>query len=245
MAEHVDFIFANYLNLSGGLLWLGGLYFSIQIYCDFCGYSLTAIGIARIMGINLTKNFDTPYFSKNIKEFWKKWHITLSSFFRDYIFIPLGGSRDKKLINYRNIIITFSASGLWHGANWTFIFWGIGHGILVIIHKFFKVRINLYLSWFVTVLSVFFLWIIFRSESMINASEYIYRMFSNFSFPKERISPLIFIIYYVIIDGILYRFHQTKIFFNKPYIEYFILGLIFVTCVGTINSNPNFIYFQF
>ena len=80
MAEHVDFIFANYLNLSGGLLWLGGLYFSIQIYCDFCGYSLTAIGIARIMGINLTKNFDTPYFSKNIKEFWKKWHITLSSF---------------------------------------------------------------------------------------------------------------------------------------------------------------------
>ncbi|MBQ9219659.1 MBOAT family protein [Succinivibrio sp.] len=119
-----DYTFANYEHLKGIQLIAGATAFSFQIYCDFMGYSTIARGAAKILGINLTENFRMPYFSSSIKEFWRRWHISLSYWLRDYLYIPLGGSRKGKLITYRNILLTFLISGLWHGAGWNYICWG-------------------------------------------------------------------------------------------------------------------------
>ena len=123
LAPSVDVIFNNSEFYHGGILWLGAIFFALQIYCDFSGYSDVAIGAAKLLGFNLMINFRTPYFSRNIGEFWRRWHISLSTWFRDYIYIPLGGSKVSKLLALRNIFIIFLVSGSWHGANWTFIFW--------------------------------------------------------------------------------------------------------------------------
>ena len=131
-AKVVDIIFENYSTLDGSALLLGAFLFAFQIYCDFSGYSDIAIGTARLFGIELMQNFATPYFSRNIGEFWRRWHISLSTWFRDYVYIPLGGSRDSKARQVVNIIATFALSGLWHGANWTFIAWGVVNGIYYI-----------------------------------------------------------------------------------------------------------------
>jgi D-alanyl-lipoteichoic acid acyltransferase DltB (MBOAT superfamily) len=122
----VDTVWDNYQNYGTIMLLLAACGFSIQIYCDFAGYSAIAIGVSKIMGINLMENFDTPYFSRNIKEFWRRWHISLSTWFKDYLYIPLGGSRCTAIRNSINIMITFLISGLWHGAGWRFVIWG-GH----------------------------------------------------------------------------------------------------------------------
>ena len=129
-AMAVNEIWGSYQYQSGFTLLLGGLLFTFQIYGDFSGYSDIAIGCARLFGIDLMKNFNYPYFSRDISEFWRRWHISLSTWFRDYIYIPLGGSRCKKTKVIRNTFIIFIISGLWHGANWTFILWGIYHALL-------------------------------------------------------------------------------------------------------------------
>ena len=123
-ALHVDEIFGNYGNYSGSVLIFGAVLFSFQIYGDFSGYSDIAIGTSRLFGFNLSKNFSYPYFSRDIAEFWRRWHISLSTWFRDYIYIPLGGSKSTIFKSLRNIFIVFTLSGFWHGANWTFVFWG-------------------------------------------------------------------------------------------------------------------------
>ena len=120
----VDFIFDNYITLDSATLILGLIYFAFQIYCDFSGYSDIAIGTSKLFGIELMSNFNFPYFSRNISEFWKRWHISLSSWFKDYVYIPLGGSKKSMISSIRNIFIIFTVSGFWHGANWTFIVWG-------------------------------------------------------------------------------------------------------------------------
>ena len=132
LAWRVDYCFENFHTLDGGTLFLGLIYFSVQIYCDFSGYSDIAIGSAKLFGIDLMSNFHFPYFSKNIGEFWKRWHISLSSWFRDYLYIPLGGSRKSQLKSIRNIFIIFIVSGFWHGANWTFIIWGFTHALFYV-----------------------------------------------------------------------------------------------------------------
>lgn len=129
----VDAIYNSPQEYKGLPLVVATLFFTVQIYCDFSGYTDIARGVAKLMGIELMINFDRPYFSKNIKEFWRRWHISLSSWLRDYIYIPLGGSRCSLIKKYRNIIITFLASGLWHGANWTFVLWGGLHGLYQVI----------------------------------------------------------------------------------------------------------------
>ena len=129
----VDTIYNSPQEYKGLPLVVATLFFTVQIYCDFSGYTDIARGVAKLMGIDLMINFDRPYFSKNIKEFWRRWHISLSSWLRDYIYIPLGGSRCSLIKKYRNIMITFLASGLWHGANWTFVLWGGLHGLYQVI----------------------------------------------------------------------------------------------------------------
>jgi D-alanyl-lipoteichoic acid acyltransferase DltB (MBOAT superfamily) len=135
VAPTVNQIFAQPHLQSSATLLLGIYLFSIQIYCDFAGYSEIARGVARLFGIELTENFSQPYFSRSITEFWRRWHISLSSWLRDYLYVPLGGNRHGKLATYRNLFITMLLGGLWHGANWTFVVWGALHGVYLAIHK--------------------------------------------------------------------------------------------------------------
>ena len=170
------------------------LFFTVQIYCDFSGYTDIARGVAKLMGIDLMINFDRPYFSKNIKEFWRRWHISLSSWLRDYIYIPLGGSRCSLIKKYRNIIITFLASGLWHGANWTFVLWGGLHGLYQVIgdlknkiipikRDFFVLNIFRVIICFVLVA---FAWIFFRANTISDAVYIIKNIFAGW----ENVSDL-------------------------------------------------------
>lgn len=179
IGEYVDVVFKNPADVNAGNIWLAVFYFSIQIYADFSGYSDIAIGAARCMGIDLMINFNRPYFSLNIREFWTRWHISLSTWFRDYLYIPMGGNRKgstrkgstrKKI----NIITTFTLSGFWHGAGWTFIVWGILHGIYLIIYESFsnitkKIKGIRFISWLVTGICVGFAWIFFRAPSIETA----------------------------------------------------------------------------
>ncbi len=120
----VNTVYNNLTAYTGFEVIVATMFFAVQVYCDFCGYSDIAIGASRVMGFNLMTNFRQPYFSQSIKEFWRRWHISLSTWFRDYVYIPLGGSRCSKIKKYRNLMITFLVSGLWHGANWTYVVWG-------------------------------------------------------------------------------------------------------------------------
>lgn len=131
-AEYVDMVFSNQEAYSGSVLALAGFFFAFQIYGDFSGYSDIAIGTAKLFGIYLKDNFRTPYFSRTIAEFWKRWHISLNKWFVDYVYIPLGGSRTKNVLIVRNVLVIFLLSGLWHGANWTFVIWGLYHALLFI-----------------------------------------------------------------------------------------------------------------
>ncbi|MBR1628622.1 MAG: MBOAT family protein, partial [Lachnospiraceae bacterium] len=135
LAKYVDLVFNNVGEYTGFAVVLAMVFFSIQIYCDFSGYSDIAIGTAKLLGIDLMQNFNCPYFSGSIHEFWSRWHISLSTWFRDYVYIPLGGNRVSKPRHYLNLMITFLASGLWHGASFTFVVWGGLHGVLQIIEN--------------------------------------------------------------------------------------------------------------
>ena len=175
---YVDAVFNNPGQVNTVNIWVAIVFFSIQIYADFSGYSDIAVGAARCMGYQLMVNFNRPYFAKNIRDFWRKWHISLSSWFRDYVYIPLGGNRKGKLRKHFNILITFSLSGLWHGAGWTFIVWGFLHGIYIVLadlftfsfHKRLSTRI---LQFLITGLCIEFAWIFFRANSLHAAKDII------------------------------------------------------------------------
>ncbi|OMQ11596.1 MBOAT family protein [[Flexibacter] sp. ATCC 35103] len=190
----VDDIFQNYSDYSGGTLILGAVLFSFQIYCDFSGYSDIAIGVAKLLGIDLITNFKTPYFSRNIADFWRRWHISLSSWFRDYVYIPLGGSQVSLIKSIRNIFIIFILSGFWHGANWTFIFWGALNALYFIPSFLMKSnrkylsnnhslkndvlsKVNEFKDIFITFGLTTFAWIFFRSSSLADAIKYIKGIF--------------------------------------------------------------------
>ena len=186
-AIFVNSVFENPQAQSGSTLLLGAIFFAFQIYSDFSGYSDIAIGVARLFGINAMRNFAYPYFSRDIAEFWRRWHISLTTWFRDYVYIPLGGSRVSKAKIMRNTFIIFLVSGFWHGANWTFIAWGAFHAVLflplilfnqnrkytniVAENKFFpNIKECLQMGW--TFLLVVFGWVFFRADSIAQAAEY-------------------------------------------------------------------------
>ena len=137
LGMYVDQVLDNYMFNSGTSCLLATIYYSFQIYGDFAGYSFMAMGVGKLMGFNLINNFQRPYLSTSITDFWRRWHISLSTWLKDYVYIPLGGSRCSKERNYWNIFVTFLVSGIWHGANWTFVFWGVLHGLFQIIEKMF------------------------------------------------------------------------------------------------------------
>lgn len=192
LAKYVDIIYDSPYDYHGFSLVLATLFFTIQIYCDFSGYSDIAIGTAKLLDIDLMTNFKSPYFSSSIKEFWSRWHISLSTWFRDYVYIPLGGNRKGKLRTNLNLVITFLVSGLWHGANWTYIIWGGIHGIMQSIEKLFiskKEKKETPILWWLRVLIVFafcsFAWIFFRANSLADASYIITHLFSGITSPVQ------------------------------------------------------------
>lgn len=184
----VDTVYGNYHVYGGWELVIATVLFAVQIYCDFSSYSDIAIGAAQVMGITLMKNFRQPYFSQSVSEFWRRWHISLSTWFRDYLYIPLGGGRCKPLRHYMNLMIVFLVSGLWHGANWTYVIWGGINGIYQVIENFFKQKFGCRLSsetfggkvfrMFGTFILINFSWIFFRADNLGAALGIIKRMFS-------------------------------------------------------------------
>jgi alginate O-acetyltransferase complex protein AlgI len=175
IALFIDFTFDNYKIFNGATLWIAVIAYTIQIYCDFSGYSDMAIGIARAMGYDLNTNFNLPYIAKSLEEFWRRWHISLSTWLRDYLYIPLGGNRKGKWRMYMNLFITMLLGGLWHGAAWTFVFWGALHGIALILNKAFherlgrKIKLPGIITWAFTILIVMTGWIFFRSSTFTQA----------------------------------------------------------------------------
>jgi len=181
LALYVDKVY-NQLGLYQGFsLMIVAFFFSLQIYCDFSGYSDIAIGTAKLFGIDLMKNFDAPYFSKSVKEFWRRWHISLSTWFRDYIYIPLGGNKCTRIRRYINLILTFLASGLWHGANWTFLYWGGVHGAAQIVEdicnpilkKIRVYKVGRFIIWGLVFTFCNMAWVLFRAPTLTEAT-YVY-----------------------------------------------------------------------
>ena len=192
----VDHVFANSYAYGTVELALAAIAFALQIYCDFGGYSTIAIGAAQVMGFTLMDNFDTPYFATSIKDFWRRWHISLSSWFKDYLYIPLGGNRCSRIRRYFNLMVTFLVSGLWHGANWTYVIWGGLHGLYQLIGDLLKPLRERIIKFFKTDTSVFsyklgqlvatfalttFAWIFFRAENLNDALYYIKRLFTKWN----------------------------------------------------------------
>jgi len=247
IAPLVDTIFSNYRDYNGGTLFLGAIGFSVQIYGDFSGYSLIAIGVAKIMGYELMRNFNTPYFATSIQDFWRRWHISLSSFFRDYVYIPLGGSRVSENNIRRNILITFTVSGLWHGANWTFIFWGLFHGLLLIAQRLIPFKTPKIIGWIVTLNMVLVLWVLFRSESLAEFYEFMSIMFFNPSLPEWGKAILIYCIYYFVLDILLLKYKESdQTWFSSHTLELLCLTIMLFAVIGTLHDKTqNFIYFQF
>ena len=183
VALYVDTVLPHYTNYTGVSCFMASLLYTIQIYADFGGYSLMALGVGKTLGFELTENFRRPYFAVSVTDFWRRWHISLSTWLKDYIYIPLGGSRCSKIRNYWNIFVTFLVSGVWHGANWTFIVWGCMHGICQIVEKMLGQQKCNY-GWFgksvkivITFLLVNFAWIFFRMPTLSDACRVIGRIF--------------------------------------------------------------------
>lgn len=208
IAVIVNQIYNNYMDYAGFEILIATVLFAIQLYCDFDGYSNIAIGAAQVMGFKLMNNFEQPYFAKSVKEFWRRWHISLSSWLKDYLYIPLGGSRCSKVKKYRNIMITFLISGLWHGSSWNYVIWGFLHGVYQVLddltmplknklNTIFKIKTECFsyrlFQTICTFIAVDFAWLFFKAPSALNALKIIKQMFSKFN-------P------WILFDGTLYNY---------------------------------------
>jgi len=271
-ALYVNDIFTNYQSYSSPILVLGAVLFSFQIYGDFAGYSNVAIGVSRLFGFDLMQNFKYPYFSRDIAEFWRRWHISLSTWFRDYLYIPLGGSRGSKIIQVRNVFIIFIVSGFWHGANWTFIVWGALNAIfflpLLLLEKNRKYTVSLkdlrhvpdlktLINIFATFTLTTFAWVFFRSNSIADAINYLKRIIVNSDYTSlssnstmnNTIWPLfIFIGFFVTVEW-LNRDSETvvsRFLLERKFMRYSFYFLIIILIIININNEASgFIYFQF
>ncbi len=269
-AEYANLIFNNSADYSGSTLVLGALFFTFQIYCDFSGYSDIAIGTSRLFGFDLMRNFNFPYFSRDIAEFWRRWHISLSTWFRDYLYIPLGGSRGGTWMKVRNTFAIFIVSGFWHGANWTFIVWGALNAIYFLpllltnnnrnnletvaqgkVFPSIKELSFMLLTFGLTV----FAWIFFRANNIGHAINYISEILSPslFSLPKfagmgKALITIIFVVIFVLVEWKgregQYAISQLGIKWKRP-LRYAMYYAIIIAIFWFGGKEQQFIYFQF
>ncbi|GAB4163069.1 MAG: MBOAT family protein [Winogradskyella sp.] len=264
-ATYANIIFNNQEDYSGSTLLLGAFFFAFQIYGDFSGYSDIAIGISRLFGFSLKRNFAFPYFSRDIAEFWRRWHISLSTWFRDYLYIPLGGSRGGTKMKIRNTFIIFTVSGFWHGANWTFVVWGALNAIyflpLLLLNKN-RVNTNLVaegkyfptirelsqmtMTFFITLIA----WIFFRADNLSSAFVYIRDMFTTTLFYKPEIFPMTIlglVAFFMFIEwlGRSNEYAIQNIDFMKKPIRWSFYFLLIILIFSFTGEQQEFIYFQF
>ena len=269
-AVAVNTIWESYPDQSGLALWISAFLFTFQIYCDFSGYSDIAIGCAKLFGIRLRRNFNVPYFSRNIQEFWRRWHISLMTWFRDYVYIPLGGSHGGRWMTIRNILIVFLLSGLWHGADWTFVLWGLYHGILLSLLLLIghqtkykdTVADGRWLPSLMEVVQMTFTfvlvligWIIFRAEHVTQLADIANKLFSPAGFLNLygsglRADVFIFIAFMLVVEWFqrskehALQFPNIRLFRYRAVrfaTYYFLIALMWVA----YSSSQEFIYFQF
>ncbi len=252
---YVDPIFTNPHGHSSLELLIATYFFAFQIYCDFSGYSDIAIGTALVLGIQLMRNFNLPYLSRNIAEFWKRWHISLSTWFKDYVYIPLGGNRVSLALTCVNLLIVFMISGLWHGANWKYLVWGLIHGCLLIGYNLFK-KLNFsvkgftFFKWLITFNLICLAWIFFRAENLKDAAYIISKILSgnNFTYSAGLIMPVKGIMFCTAIilllltgEKYLQRFAQAS---TRKKVTATLLLAVACYFLGIFNE-AQFIYFQF
>jgi len=261
LALLVNPIFSGYTEYSGSDLVLAAIYFAFQIYGDFSGYTDIALGVSKLLGFELLTNFKFPYFSRDIAEFWRRWHISLSSWFRDYVYIPLGGSKGGKVYSLRNIFIIFTLSGFWHGAKWTFVVWGFYHAFLYVplfmfkANRKFSEHVVAYERQFPTVIeflqmSLTFVlvtigWVFFRSNSLGDAIQYFSGMSNDlFSVPKE-LGGVRLIAIFLVMDWFSRKDERRPHAF-LPTLVYIPIMVIILFLFGKgSNESIEFIYFQF
>lgn len=263
-AYFVNQIFESPGSYSAAELWGGAVLFAFQIYGDFSGYSDIAIGVARLFGFRLMTNFKFPYFSRDIAEFWRRWHISLSTWFRDYVYIPLGGSRGSKLQRVRNTFIVFMVSGFWHGANWTFIIWGGIHACLFLPLLLMNrnrrnmtvdhLNFNHFLSMGLTFFMVTLAWVFFRADSIEIAIDYIYMMFTNgglVSFDFFLSGSKMMLLTAIVIFAVLVMLAFEFLAFRKDKAEVvlspmnIVVVMLLILFMGVFKNPADFIYFQF
>ncbi|MDO8999331.1 MAG: MBOAT family O-acyltransferase [Bacteroidota bacterium] len=252
----------NYNDLDTITAWVGSLAYTFQIYFDFSGYSDMAIGLAKMMGFKFPENFNNPYISQSITDFWRRWHMTLGSWMKNYLYIPLGGNKVSKGRLYFNLWLVFLASGLWHGASWSFIFWGAFHGFFLVIERAFLGKILIAIGKIPAILITFFIvnigWVFFRVDKISDAFNYLKKMFtlnfkSEIKFDNEFITYFIIAIFFSFFAITNYtKKIQDNIYFNSysnlRHLTIVAISLVlFVLSVSSITSsgfNP-FIYFRF
>lgn len=264
-AYYANMIFDNSANLSGSTLLLGAIFFTFQIYGDFSGYSDIAIGTARLFGFRLMRNFAYPYFSRDIAEFWRRWHISLSTWFRDYLYIPIGGSRGSKFQQIRNIFIVFIVSGFWHGANWTFVFWGFLNALYfiplmlsnrnrqyldIVAEHTYLPSIKEFLKILVTFSLTVFAWIFFRAENMTHAFKYIKGIADGYLFKIPSIRPtdlFVLILMFMVLEwlGRKHEFPLQNIFIKNRVFRWSFYILLILIIIIFSGRQQEFIYFQF
>lgn len=256
-----DALFNSETPLNGFSVLAGGFFFALQIYADFSGYSDIAIGISRMLGFDLMTNFSTPYFAHSFSNFWERWHISLSTWFRDYVYIPLGGNRRPTHRVYFNIFVTFLLSGLWHGANVTFLIWGALHGLMLIIEKKAKIKSNNLLYAPFVILVVVLLWIPFRAENSAHLKELTIAIGSLSDYSLSHLTQIIhafslikFTVLCLVLTFFLWiEYNMNRLDFSQwialkaplfRKIMYY-LFILLLLLIGNFSVKPSFIYFQF
>jgi alginate O-acetyltransferase complex protein AlgI len=255
LSVFVDYCFDNPTEHTPLTLLLGAIFFSFQIYCDFSGYSDIAIGAARTMGFDLMTNFNAPYLAKNISDFWRRWHISLSTWFKDYLYIPLGGNRVGPVRLYVNFFLVFLISGFWHGAAWTYIVWGALHGFYQVVGMLKKKYLSKYfpdipvLSELITFILVMLAWVFFRAKGMFNAKIILSKIlsFQYFTGISSPFSSTELLFCFVLIGVLFYKDIFLKTFRVKSTSVFYFqfIGLLILTYLFGIFDATSFIYFQF
>jgi len=261
LAPIVDPVFKHPAIYSSLAIWLGTLGYALQIYCDFSGYSDMAMGLAHMLGFKLPVNFNMPYFSVNITEFWRRWHISLSSWLRDYLYIPLGGSRGGRFATYRNLMLTMLLGGLWHGANWTFVFWGFYHGLLLSLHRVWAGEVGREKQAFrllptacsvaLTFLCVCIGWVFFRAQTFGDAATVLARL----AWPtaglgldlgsRVLVCACLALVFVAHVCGSTFSWRKVERRLPSPVLGGAVAALLLLALLLMPEDAKGFIYFQF